>query len=173
MQWGTVAAGVAAVMSFIFGLRSWLSSRQSKAACEEALRQANRAEQLVKAMEQQAYTVERVVAQQEAYEQQEIARARAADGRPFELLPIPGDDDCWLHNTSETPKYGVQVAGIHVRSGPQRFNVIERGQKKTIDIGRFGRRPGRDHRVHITWHRSQDLSDPVSRQDEDLPPRMG
>jgi hypothetical protein len=69
--------------------------------------------------------------------------------------------------------YGVQVAGIHVRSAPQRFDVIERGQKKTIDIGRFGQRPGRDHRVQITWHRSRDLSDPVSRQGEDLPPRMG
>jgi hypothetical protein len=173
MQLGTVPAWIAAALSFIFGLQSWLSSRKSKAEREEAVRQAERAERAVEAAQRQAHAAERVVALQEAHDQQQIERAEAAEERPFELVPIPGDDNGWLHNTTEAPKYGVQVAGIHVRSAPKRVDVIERGQKKVIDIGRFGQRPGRDHRIHITWHRKQDLSDPVLRQDDDLPPRIG
>jgi hypothetical protein len=169
-----VPAWVAAGLSFIFGLQSWRSSRKSKAARDEAVRQADRAERAVAAAERQVHAAERVAALQETHDQQQIERAEAAEERRCELVSIPGDDNCWLHNKTETPKYGVQVAGIHVRWGPKRFEVIEGGWKQVIDIGRFGHhRPGRDHRVNITWHRKQDLSDPVSRQDEDVPPRLG
>ena len=37
--------------------------------------------------------------------------------RLFKLVPIPGDDNCWVAQQTEVSKYGVQVEGIHVRWG--------------------------------------------------------
>jgi nicotinamidase-related amidase len=129
MQWGTAPAWVAAGLSFIFGLQSWLSSRNSKAERVEAAKQAERTERAVQAAERQAHAAERVVALHEAHEQRQAERIEAAEERPWELLPIPGDDNCWLHNTTEAAKYAVQVEGIDVRFAPKRFDVIEGGQK--------------------------------------------
>lgn len=166
MQWGTVPAWAAAVISLIFGILSWRSSRKSKAERDEAKRQADRAERAAGAAERQADAAERSAAAAEAPQRREAEAADEAETDPWQLDPIPGDPDCYLTNTTKTPKYGVTVTGFKIHNKPVQFDVIGPGKRKELSIMRIGHP---DDTLEITWYRTPDHSDASQTTAETIP----
>lgn len=166
VQWGTIPAWVAAVISLIFGFVSWRSSRKSKAERDGAKKQADRAERAADAAERQADAAERSAAAAEAQQRREAKAAEEAEADPWQLDPIPGDPNCYLTNMTATPKYGVTVTGLKIHNAPARFDVIGPGKRKELSIMRIGHP---DDSVEIAWYQQQDHSDPLQTKQETIP----
>jgi hypothetical protein len=169
VQWGTVPAWVAAVISLIFGFLSWWSSRKSKAERDEAKKHADRAERAAGAAERQAKAAERSANVAEAQQRRDDQATEEAESDPWQLDPIPGRDNCYLTNRMRTPKYGVTVTGLKVLNKPARFDVIGPGKREELSIMRIWHP---DDSVEITWHQRQDHCDTPQTRSETIPSRI-
>jgi hypothetical protein len=181
VQLGTVPAWVAAAISVIFGIQSWLSSRTSKAEREEAERQAERAERAVSAAEdlvgearRSAEAGERSASAQEIQARLAAEKVEAEEGSPWILEAIPGRDNCLLRNNTRTPKYDVNASGPAVHPGAgvggSTIHEVEGGDAVEIYVLRAG---GLDDRINVSWQRDKNRSEPRMSRRYRLPPRIG
>jgi hypothetical protein len=141
---------------------SWRAQRKSKAERVEAKEQADRAERAANAAERQA---DAVVAQ----EQRQVEATEDAEADPWELEPIPGYDNCYLINTTETAKYDIMVDGFKIHDGPAQFDMIGPGKREELSIMRI-QHP--DDSVDVTWHRRRDLSAAPQTRRKTIPSRI-
>jgi len=158
--WASWVSAVVAVASAIGSATAWWQSRKAKT---EAARQAARS---VEAAERAAGATERLAAVEEARAAQAAEEAEAEEQSPWILVPIPGEDNCWLQNKTGTAKYDVKIQGRKIR-GPAQVPVIEGNRRVALDVLRIG---NPDDRVTVTWHRQQDLSDQPHQWHDELPP---
>jgi hypothetical protein len=169
-DWASVAAAVIAFFAMVGSGVGWLLARREKA---EAVRQAEQALKAAKDAaghaERSADAHERIAAIESARDAREAEQLEADELDPWELLPIPGSPDCWLHNGTDTPKYGVEVTGDYVHQSPLHFPVIGRDRRVEVGILRTSHPEGK---AHVTWHRNEDLSDEPLPWSGDIPSRM-
>lgn len=184
-DWVTLVGVIVAAASAI---RAYVSERRARAAQEVADRYQARAEQAeqraTKAAEEAAAAqrqsaasaqraadaAERSASAAEARERRKSDDAEALELDPWELAPIPGDDNCHLINRTKTPKYGVTVSGAAIDEGPVRFPVIGPGKRVELEVLRF---LSDDYTsVQVEWHRQQDLSDTPQSRVEIIPSRV-
>jgi hypothetical protein len=169
VQWGTLPAWVAAGLSLIFGILSWLSSRKSKAERDEATAQADRAERAADAAKRQADAADRSAAAVEAQERRDAEATAEAEADPWDLAPIPGDPNCYLINTSKTAKYDITVNGFEIHNGPARFDMIGPGERVELSIMRI-MHP--DDSVEVAWYPQEGLSDRPATMRKTIPSRI-
>ncbi|RFZ05426.1 hypothetical protein VIMS_04928 [Mycobacterium marinum] len=141
------------------------AERATKAAEDSAVAQSKSSA----AAQRAADAAERSAAAAEAQDRRAVEQDEAAEADPWQLTPIPGDDDCYLKNTSKTPKYGVRVSGFKIHGGPVRFDVIGPGKRVELSILRIWHD---DDGVEVTWHRQADLSDPPQSRVETIPSKL-
>lgn len=169
VQWGNVPAWFAAIISTISAYLSWRSQRKSKAERDEATQQAEQAKLSADAAQRQADAAQRSAAIAEAQQQRKAEEAEAAETDPWQLAPIPGDDDCYLINTTRTAKYDVTVSGFKIHNSPTRFDVIGPGQREELSIMRIYHP---DDSIEVTWRRRPDLSDVPQTRRKTIPSRI-
>lgn len=181
VQLGTMLAWVAAAISVVFGIQSWLSSRTSKADREEAARQAERAERAVSPAEdlvgearRSAEAGERSASAQEIEARSAAERVEAEEGSPWILEAIPGRDNCLLRNNTRTAKYDVNASGPAVHPGAgvggSTISQVEGGDAVEIYVLRAGQL---DDRITVSWHRDKNRSGQRMSWSYKLPPRIG
>lgn len=156
VEWGTLPAWVAAGLSLIFGILSWLSSRKSKAEGDEATAQAERAERAADAAQRRADAAERSADTAEAQERREAEATAEAEADPWDLAPIRGSPNCYLINTTNTAKYDITVNGFKIHNGPARFDMIGPGKRVEVSIMRIGHP---DDSVEVAWYPQEGLLD--------------
>jgi hypothetical protein len=153
LQWGTVPAWIAAVVSIWSAHKSRRSRRKSEAAELEAREQAKlateAAQNAVAAQKQIAGETKRLadVAQQ---------RFEDAERRPWDIKRDEGYGIYRLINKRDTPKYDVRLSGDRIYPNrPNRFRSIDGGGSVSIylqDSGVVNRK------VRVTWLPEEDYT---------------
>jgi hypothetical protein len=153
LQWGTVPAWIAAVVSIWSAHKSRRSRRKSEAAELEAREQARlateAAQNAVAAQKQIAGETKRLadVAQQ---------RFEDAERRPWDIKRDEGYGIYRLVNKRDTPKYDVRLSGDRIYPNrPNHFRSIDGGGSVSIylrDSGVVNRK------VRVTWLPEQDYT---------------
>jgi multidrug efflux pump subunit AcrA (membrane-fusion protein) len=174
LQWGTVPAWIAAVVSVWSADKSRRSRRKSEAAELEAKEQARlaieAAEDAVAAQKQIAGETKRLadVAEQRldvAEQQLDVAEQQldAAERYPWDIKPDGGYGCYRLINKRDTPKYDIYVSGD--RTFPNRINhfrSIDGAGTRAIylqDSGVVNRK------VRVRWRPTKDYSGELWPQD--------
>ena len=96
LQWGDVAAWSAVIVSVVFGVLSYLSSRKSKAERIQAKAEADRAERAVKAAEEASTSAKRTAEALEAQVALATGQVEAEELKPWGLEPVIGSDSTTL-----------------------------------------------------------------------------
>jgi len=168
---GDVPAWLAAVISVIFGVLSWRSSRKSKAEREQAERatlaaeqHAAAAERATQAAERHASAAERSAAADE--KQLELAQkdADAAERYPW-YVERRGSGDFLLHSRTDTPKYSVDVTGDPADAEENHFDVVHGRGPVAVDM--FITAQSEDTIV-VSWHPTPDHAGEAWTQPIDL-----
>lgn len=169
-EWASVGGAVIALLAMIGSGVGWLLARREKVeAAKQAERAVKAAEEAAGHAKRSADAEERIAAVEESRDAREAEQREAEERDPWELLPIPGSPDCWLHNRTNTPKYGVEVTGEYVHDAPVHFPVVGRDRREVVEILRTSHPEGK---AHVAWRRKEDLSDEPLRWSGNIPPRM-
>lgn len=137
-DWASVASAVIAFAAMIGSGVGWLLARKAnKTAVEQATRAVHAAEDAAGHAGRAADAEERVASVVEAQERREAESVDAAQADPWELAPIPGDDDVYLINRTSTPKYGVRVSGYKVHNGLAHYEKVGAGKRVEVSIMRI------------------------------------
>jgi hypothetical protein len=152
LQWGTVPAWIAALVSGLSAYYSWRSQRK---AGEQANRATDAAVDAVRAQKEIAGETKRLA---DITEQ----RFDAAEQSPWDIQPDGGSGRYRIINKRDTPKYEVYLSGDRVIPGRTNdFRFIDRGESKSIylqDSGVVNRT------VTVSWHPTSDHSGERLRQ---------
>jgi cbb3-type cytochrome oxidase subunit 3 len=144
-----IASAGVAFLSMVGSGVGWLLARKEKRAAAEHERQALKAAQSAAGhAKRSADAEERVAAAAESQERRTVSERAAFEQFPWKLLPIPGRDNCTLHNTSRAVLYAVEVHGQKIAHGPIRFDAFGPGQQEEVSIWRVVQM---NDDVLITW----------------------
>ncbi|MDQ1493624.1 MAG: hypothetical protein QOG69_107, partial [Actinomycetota bacterium] len=159
LDWGDVPAWTAAVISVIFGVVSWRSSRKSKAEREQAERataaaeqHAATAERATQAAERHANAAERSAAVDEKRLGLVQKDADSAERYPWSVQRR-GSGDFMLHSRTDTSKYNVDISGDPAAGGENHFDELHGRGPFALDLFITAQS---DDTIVVTWHPTPD-----------------
>jgi hypothetical protein len=162
--------------SAISACKAKRSEKRANQRADDALTAAKNA---AKAQLQIGKELKRITDMDAERHRQQTNDRDALEAHPWILEPIPGRDNCWLHNRGPSVKYGITVEGIKIRGGAARLDKLKKNEAKIEPVGPDGRTEllivrfmHADDSVKVTWHREEDLSDPPLTQVVHVPPRV-
>lgn len=156
---GWAAAGVSAT-SAVGSLVGWLLSRAAKNEAAEQARIATVAQVST------ADALKRIADAGAAQQETQAQRLAAEEIDPWAVEPVPGyTTACYLRNKTDTPKYGITIAGKFVNQ-PNSFDFIGPRDRKQFGVITNVNVPVS---VEVTWHLSQDRTDTLPPQTIEIP----